>query len=466
MLGRAQGWRFAPPPPAASALTPSAHRAFWHPSGRRDAPPGGRAKARSCGGSRRRVPGLIAREHRVEDDDQLAHAGDEGDLGFLAPGAQALVVGLEHRVVLGGGAHDRHIEEVAELAASALDVARAFALAAVVVVGRGADEGGGGLVADAPEFGQPGDQAGDRLIAEPRHALDDFGPSRERRVGLDLGGDGGVELAQLGPHRLGDRGQGLGDDGRRAMLALLSDPPFQLFQGRARLDQPVDLLARGIVRLGPRRRETSRRTRRSSRRRSDRSWPAARPLWRSGESASDRRSGPRRRPRAGLPPSSAHNRRSPPSPPGRPGSRAATRPTGPAFRGVRRRQAQPRRADAGVDFALCDIEADNNSRLLWHPPLPSLLVRAPRPCNCSGLRKTPDLSLASPQVPPLVATGSDPATGGWLDNRPFATLSQFADTRPLGIPTIRDQVVQTAANPRVKPWSSPGGCPADRWVTK
>src|SRR5208282_4601103 len=38
VLGRAQGWRFAPPPPAASALTPSAHRSFGRSSGRRDAP--------------------------------------------------------------------------------------------------------------------------------------------------------------------------------------------------------------------------------------------------------------------------------------------------------------------------------------------------------------------------------------------------------------------------------------------
>ena len=88
------------------------------------------------------------------------------------------------------------------------------------------------------------------MFAKPRHAVDDFGPPRECRVRLDLGGDGGVEFAPLGPHRLGDRAQRLGDDGRRAMLALLSDPPFQLFQGRPGLDQPVDLLARGIVRLG------------------------------------------------------------------------------------------------------------------------------------------------------------------------------------------------------------------------
>ena len=34
-----------------------------------------------------------------------------------------------------------------------------------------------------------------------REAADDFGPSRERRVRFDLGGDGGLELAQLGPNR-------------------------------------------------------------------------------------------------------------------------------------------------------------------------------------------------------------------------------------------------------------------------
>ena len=73
---------------------------------------------------------------------------------------------------------------------------------------------------------------------------------RANTVRFDLGGDGGFELAQLGPHRLGDCAERLGDDVRRAMLALLCDPLFQVFQGRARLDQPVDLLARRIGGLG------------------------------------------------------------------------------------------------------------------------------------------------------------------------------------------------------------------------
>ena len=155
------------------------------------------------------------------------------------------------------------------------------------------------------------------------------------------------------------------------MLALLLDPPFQLFQGApgpGPAGRPPGARDRPV---GPRGRETSRRTRRSSRRRSDRSWPAARPPWQSSEPVSDRRSGPRSRPRAALPPSSAHNRRSPPSPPGRPGWRAARRPTRPGLPACSASTSAANRADAGVDFALCDIEADK-SRLLWHHPTPFL----------------------------------------------------------------------------------------------
>ena len=90
VLGRAQGWRCAPPPPAASALTPSAPRAGWHPCGRRRAPTA-LGRGRSCDTGGGRVPHLTPRQHRVEDDDQLAHAGDQGDFGFLPLGAQPLI---------------------------------------------------------------------------------------------------------------------------------------------------------------------------------------------------------------------------------------------------------------------------------------------------------------------------------------------------------------------------------------
>src|ERR1700721_4600232 len=52
-------------------------------------------------------------------------------------------------------------------------------------------------------------------------------------------------------------------------------------------------------------------------------------------------------------------------------------------------------------------------------------VRAQRPLQLFGLRKTPELSLALAQALPLWgATGSVPATGG-SDHRPFAYSVRF-----------------------------------------
>src|SRR5882724_8948659 len=70
----------------------------------------------------------------------------------------------------------------------------------------------------------------------------------------------------------------------------------------------------------------SRRTRRSSRRRSYRSWPAVRPTARSCGPAWDRRSEPRGRLRAAPWPRPAHSRHSPPSPPCSPGACEARPP--------------------------------------------------------------------------------------------------------------------------------------------
>ena len=41
-----------------------------------------------------RIPFLAAREHGVEDDDQLAHAGDERNLRLLSLGNQTLIEDL------------------------------------------------------------------------------------------------------------------------------------------------------------------------------------------------------------------------------------------------------------------------------------------------------------------------------------------------------------------------------------
>src|SRR5207302_5703593 len=56
------------------------------------------------------IPFLPSRDQAVEDDDQLAHAGNERNLRRFSPGNQAVIEGLEHRVVLGGCAETGHVD--------------------------------------------------------------------------------------------------------------------------------------------------------------------------------------------------------------------------------------------------------------------------------------------------------------------------------------------------------------------
>src|SRR3984893_18961532 len=93
-----------------------------------------RRRARSVQRVATGVPFLASRDHGVEDDDELSHAGDERDLRLLALGDQATIEGLEHGVVLGRGPETSHVEEIADLAASALDVAFAPPSSTVVIV--------------------------------------------------------------------------------------------------------------------------------------------------------------------------------------------------------------------------------------------------------------------------------------------------------------------------------------------
>ena len=75
---------------------------------------------------------LIA-QHRVERGQQLAHDRDDGDLGLLALGQQALLEGLRDRVVQGGGL-GCHEPDVANPGPTAEDAARATHAAAVEIV--------------------------------------------------------------------------------------------------------------------------------------------------------------------------------------------------------------------------------------------------------------------------------------------------------------------------------------------
>ena len=77
-----------------------------------------------------RVPIRAVAHHGIEDDQQLAHAGDEDDLVLLAD--QTIGKSSDHRIASPGG-ECGHVEYVTHHGAAALDTAGAGMFAAVVI---------------------------------------------------------------------------------------------------------------------------------------------------------------------------------------------------------------------------------------------------------------------------------------------------------------------------------------------
>src|SRR2546430_860642 len=96
---------------------------------------------------------------------------------------------------------------------------------------------------------------------------------------------------------------------------------------------------------------------------------------------------------------------------------------------------QRQRANAYIHLVLGHVDTGDNTFVLCHHPLPSLLGSGSKPLQLFGLRKTPELSLALIQaLSPLGATGSVPATGGWCATARWHTVTDFPDTRAQGRP--------------------------------
>ena len=68
------------------------------------------------------LPASAVAQHGVKRGDHLAHDGDKDDLGLLAGGGEALVECSEGGVVT-AGAEGRHVEDVSDRHASAVDAA-------------------------------------------------------------------------------------------------------------------------------------------------------------------------------------------------------------------------------------------------------------------------------------------------------------------------------------------------------
>src|SRR5215218_9500081 len=87
------------------------------------------------------LPASAVAQHGVERGDHLAHDGDKDDLGLLAGGGEAVVECFEGGVVT-AGAEGRHVEDVSDRHAAAIDAAMSAELAAVEIVGRETDQRG------------------------------------------------------------------------------------------------------------------------------------------------------------------------------------------------------------------------------------------------------------------------------------------------------------------------------------
>ena len=126
--------------------------------------------------------------HLVEDGQEFADAGDEGDLEGFAGGDETVVEGADFVVGTGGG-QGGHVERVAQGGAAAGDHAFALVLAGVAVEGLHAGEGGDFLAVELSEFGQFGQEDGGGGGADAGDAAEALGQAGPVVVGVDEGGD-------------------------------------------------------------------------------------------------------------------------------------------------------------------------------------------------------------------------------------------------------------------------------------
>jgi hypothetical protein len=130
-------------------------------------------------------------EQAVEEDDEFAHDGGEGDFGGFASFAQALVKDAQDGVVADGG-EGGHVEDVADRFAPAGNAAGAGIGAAILVVGSDACQGGGFLVTEGAQFGHLGEQGRGGHRTHAGDGLQAVGLGLKRGVGGEQFNKGAV----------------------------------------------------------------------------------------------------------------------------------------------------------------------------------------------------------------------------------------------------------------------------------
>lgn len=193
---------------------------------------------------KRDVPGLSGSDHGVEGGQQLAHAGDQGDLGQLAGVDQPRVEGSDDGVAA-GGRECGHVQHTSYVEASALNAPSPFAGAGVVGHGGDAHQGGDLAPVEPAELGQFGDQraAGHRTDAAGRLQQ----PIELIEVLAHVSEHLGLDVVELGLDGLDARMQAPGCDPQP--LAFADEHDQQLAPARDQRGQPL------LLRVGQRAQE-------------------------------------------------------------------------------------------------------------------------------------------------------------------------------------------------------------------
>src|SRR5262245_51522015 len=127
-------------------------------------------------------PSEVIAQHGIEGYDHFAHDCNDDDLRTFVCRGEALVEGFESGVV-SSRAKSRHVKNVADRQAPAIDAAMATKLAAVEVIWRKADKGCDLLSAHLAELRQQGDESSGKNRSDPWHRRQQVKTASESRLG-------------------------------------------------------------------------------------------------------------------------------------------------------------------------------------------------------------------------------------------------------------------------------------------
>jgi hypothetical protein len=142
------------------------------------------------------LPAAVCFEQGVGGDDEFAHDGGDGDLGWFSGGDELLVLCFEVWVEARSD-ECWHVECLPHVGATTSDEALAFPLSGLSRDGGKTGERCGLFVLKAAQFGHGGDELVGGQRSDTGDAGQDLVPAREYGIGRDQAGDLGIERVDM-----------------------------------------------------------------------------------------------------------------------------------------------------------------------------------------------------------------------------------------------------------------------------